>query len=261
VLVFYHLPQFATITDRGHRVRDAAIALTSGGVITALVLVATNRQFHPPISAYFTEQAIEGGHSRNVVNIVLTDFRALDSLGEMTVLALAGIGVYALLKRRPAEQPASPHLMAGGSVLRSMILQTATRMLMPLLLLFSIFLLIRGHNEPGGGFVGGLVAAVALILYRICGGPHALRKLLPVSERILIATGLALACGTGVAALLFGLPFLTSNNGYLPLGAGHYFHWATVMFFDAGVFLVVVGVTVGMIDALSRELDQAGVNV
>jgi multisubunit Na+/H+ antiporter MnhB subunit len=80
--------------------------------------------------------------------------------------------------------------------------------------------------------------------------------LLPVRERTLIASGLFAAAATGAAAMAFGLPFLTSNNGYLPLpGDGGAFHWATVALFDAGVFLVVVGVTVGMIDALSREIE------
>jgi multicomponent Na+:H+ antiporter subunit A len=193
VLVFYHLPQFATITERRSRIRDAAIALSSGGVMTALVLVATNRQFHPPISNYFTEQAFEQAHSRNVVNIILTDFRALDSLGEITVLALAGVGVYALLKLRPKGQVFVPQLMAGRSVLRSLILQTATRMLMPLLLLFSVFLLIRGHNEPGGGFVGGLVAAAAFALYAMAFDTVSARRALRISQHALIGSGLRLA--------------------------------------------------------------------
>jgi multicomponent K+:H+ antiporter subunit A len=83
-----------------------------------------------------------------------------------------------------------------------------------------------------------------------------MQRLIPLRPHLFIALGLALAAATGAVALMLDLPFLTSNNGYLPLPGGKYFHWATVMFFDAGVFFVVVGVTVGMIDALSRELER-----
>jgi multisubunit Na+/H+ antiporter MnhB subunit len=136
------------------------------------------------------------------------------------------------------------------------ILLQAARLLVPLALLVSAFIFVKGHQQPGGGFVGGLVAAVALILYRMCAGGDALQRLLPVRERTLIALGLFLAAATGAAALLARLPFLTSNNGYLPLPDGRALHWATVMVFDAGVFFVVVGVTVGLIDVLARELEM-----
>lgn len=253
VLVFYHLPQFATFTETRHRLRDAAIALTSGGVVTALVLVATNRQFHPPISSFFTDQAIEGGHSRNVVNIVLTDFRALDSLGEITVLALAGIGVYALLKLRPAGQPSSPQLMAGRSVLRSMILQTATRMLMPLLLLFSIFLLIRGHNEPGGGFVGGLVAAAAFALYAIAFDTTAARRALRISQQVLIGVGLAAAAVAGVGPMFWGNSLLTAQYAKVHVPGLGDIELSTILAFDLGIYLVVLGVTLMIIINLGEE--------
>jgi len=100
------------------------------------------------------------------------------------------------------------------------------------------------------------VASVALVVFRMTFGNEALRRWLPLPEYGLIALGLTLAVSTGLVALAAGLPFLTSNNGYMPLGETEKFHWATVMFFDAGVFSVVVGVTVGMIDALSREVEK-----
>lgn len=138
----------------------------------------------------------------------------------------------------------------------TLILRTAARLLVPLSLAFAAFIYFKGHQTPGGGFVAGLVAAVALVVHRMCEGSGSLQRLLPTRERTMIAVGLALALGTGLAAMLFGLPFLSSNYGYLPLpgGEGH-FEWATVMTFDLGVMLVVAGVVVGMIDALSRELE------
>jgi multisubunit Na+/H+ antiporter MnhB subunit len=138
----------------------------------------------------------------------------------------------------------------------TLILRTAARLLVPLSLAFAVFVYFKGHQMPGGGFVAGLVTAVALVVHRMCEGPGSLQKLLPATERTIIAIGLALALGTGMAAMAFGLPFLSSNYGYWPLPGGDgYVEWATVMTFDLGVMLVVAGVVVGMIDALSREME------
>lgn len=100
VLVLYRLPQFATLSKTGSRVRDAVIALSAGAMMTALVLVASNVQFHPTISEYHAEQSQPAAHGHNVVNVILVDFRAIDTLGEIVVLAVAGVGVYALLRLR-----------------------------------------------------------------------------------------------------------------------------------------------------------------
>jgi multicomponent Na+:H+ antiporter subunit A len=253
VLVFYHLPQFANITSPRSRLRDAALALASGGVVTAMVLVSTSRQFHPPISTYFTEEVIAQQHSRNVVNIILTDFRALDSLGEITVLALAGIGVYALLKLRPHGAPKPPQLMTGTSVLRSLILQTATRMLLPVLMLFSVFLLVRGHNEPGGGFTGGLVAAAGFALYAIAFDTTSARRALRVSQHVLIGTGLSLGALAGVVPMVRGDSFLTSMHGYATLPGIGQIELSSILVFDIGIYLVVLGVTLMIILNLGEE--------
>jgi len=100
VLVFYHLPRFASLSTQRARYRDVLVAVVAGGMMTALVLVATSIRFHPPISDYFAENSLVRAHGRNVVNVILVDFRGMDTLGEITVLALAGIGAYALLKLR-----------------------------------------------------------------------------------------------------------------------------------------------------------------
>jgi multicomponent Na+:H+ antiporter subunit A len=101
VLVFYHLPKFALLSKTSSRVRDAFIAISAGALMTVLVLVTNTVQLHPHISSYFLENSVPKGYGRNVVNVILVDFRALDTLGEISVLALAGIGVFALLKLRP----------------------------------------------------------------------------------------------------------------------------------------------------------------
>ncbi|MCS6962799.1 Na+/H+ antiporter subunit B [Thermoflexus sp.] len=133
----------------------------------------------------------------------------------------------------------------------SLILSTATRYLLPLLLLFSVFVLLRGHNEPGGGFVGGLVASAALALYSIAYGVAAARRMLRIDPRALIGVGLLIAIGSGLLSMARGLPFLTGLwvERELPLLG----KVGTPLLFDVGVFLVVIGVVLTIIFALSEE--------
>lgn len=135
--------------------------------------------------------------------------------------------------------------------MRSVILSTATRALLPLMLLFSIFLLIRGHNEPGGGFVGGLVAAAAFALYAIAFGlPHA-RRSMRIEPQTLIGLGLAIALGSGLLSLVVGQPFMTGQWYPDPLPAlGKV---GTPVLFDTGVYLTVLGVTLTIIFGLMEE--------
>lgn len=141
-------------------------------------------------------------------------------------------------------------------MMTSVILRTAAKLLVPLSLVFALFIYFKGHQTPGGGFVGGLIAGVAILIMRMSNGPEAMKQILPLEPRYLIATGLLLAWSTGTAALFFGLPFLASNHGYISLPGGEdTFEWATVMVFDLGVMFTVAGVVVGMIHALSEELE------
>ena len=131
----------------------------------------------------------------------------------------------------------------------SLILRTATRLLMPLLLLFSLFELLRGHNEPGGGFVGGLLAAGSLCLYLLANGPEATRRVLRIDPRTLIGGGLLASLGAGLAPLFRGQPFLTGLWAAQPVpGIGKV---STVLLFDVGVYLVVAGTTLLMVLTLS----------
>ncbi len=132
----------------------------------------------------------------------------------------------------------------------SLILSTATRYILPLLLLFSVFLLLRGHNEPGGGFVGGLVAAAAFALYVIAFDVATARRTLGIDPRILIGLGLLVALGSGVISLFAGQPFMTGLwSGYTVPLLGKV---GTPLFFDIGVYLVVIGVTLTIIFALAE---------
>ncbi len=139
-------------------------------------------------------------------------------------------------------------------MLYSLILRVAARVLVPLLLLFSLFMLLRGHSLPGGGFVGGLMAASAFVLYVLTGGVHESRRMLRVEAHTLLGAGLACAYGAGVLALVMGEPFLTSLwvDLHLPL-IGH-LHLGSTLLFDIGVMLVVVGTVLLMVFSVEDRL-------
>lgn len=137
--------------------------------------------------------------------------------------------------------------------MRSLILVTAARLLTPLLLLFSAYLLLRGHNEPGGGFAGGLVASAAFILLAISRDPAAARRALRVEPQILIGAGLLVAIAAGVLGLLVGDPLLTGQWLEIPLPGEGYVELGTPLLFDVGVYLVVLGSTLTMVLTLAEE--------
>jgi multicomponent Na+:H+ antiporter subunit B len=134
---------------------------------------------------------------------------------------------------------------------QSLILTTATRYLLPLLLLCSFFLLLRGHNEPGGGFVGGLVAAAAYALYAIAVDVQGARQLLKIEPRVLIGMGVLTAAMSGVIAIFTGKPFLTALWLKQPLPVlGKV---GTPLLFDMGVYMLVLGITLKIIFALAED--------
>ena len=243
VLVFRHFRGLGELSPRLVRVRDGLIAAGIGIFIGALLLSVATTDTAAGLKEYFAEFGPTLGHGRNIVNVILVDFRAFDTLGEITVLATVAIGVRGLLRfgadGRLRHEPVQP--------VDSPVFRTAARLLMPLLLLFSVFLLLRGHNEPGGGFVGGLVAAAAFALYAIAFGVKQARQALLVKPMTLLGGGLLLALVSGLPAVLRGQPFLTALwvPGSLPLG--------TPALFDVGVFLVVAGVVLMMIFSLAEE--------
>ena len=135
----------------------------------------------------------------------------------------------------------------------SLILRTATRFLLTLLLLFSVFLLLRGHNEPGGGFVGGLVAASAFTLYAIAYDVAAARRALGFEPRTLVAAGLLVATGSGLLPVTLGLPFLTGLWGSITIPPAAALSVGTPFLFDTGVYLVVMGAALTILFALAEE--------
>lgn len=135
--------------------------------------------------------------------------------------------------------------------MRSIILETVARFLTPLLVLFSIFLLLRGHHEPGGGFAGGLLAATAFALFMISSGKEKSREALPFDPRMLISGGLLVAVVAAVAGLFQGGAMLTGV--WIAVPEGETPHYGTPLLFDVGVFLVVSGITILILQSLAEE--------
>jgi multicomponent Na+:H+ antiporter subunit B len=133
----------------------------------------------------------------------------------------------------------------------SSILQTGARALMPLLLLFAVFLLLRGHNQPGGGFVGGLVVALSFVLYSLAFGVDASRRALLVSPSTLLGVGPLVALTSGLSGVLMGQPFLTAQWAELSVG-GTVVAVGTPLVFDIGVFLAVIGVVLTIVFTLAE---------
>jgi multisubunit Na+/H+ antiporter MnhB subunit len=137
----------------------------------------------------------------------------------------------------------------------SLILRNGMRLLLPLTLLFGAFMALKGHNAPGGGFIGGLIIAVAVAMYRMAYGAPAMHLVVPVHPRVLVLTGLALAIVTALAPLLFGEPVLRSHIDTWHITEGLEPHFVSALFFDIGVLLVVVGSSVGIVQRFSEELE------
>jgi multicomponent K+:H+ antiporter subunit A len=243
LLALYFLPRRTPVeTDTGRRLRDFLIALGAGGGAGILSWAMLTRP-HQPISGFFLENSVSGGGGTNVVNVILVDFRGFDTLGEITVLALAGLGIYALLKDLRLTGPT--HDIAGrlwNWDLHPPIMAALVRLLLPLALLVAVFIFLRGHNLPGGGFIAGLVTAVALIMQYLANGVIWTHERMPRNLHPAIGIGLLIAVATGVVSMLLGYPFLTSvyTHVHWPFAD---FELASAIAFDLGVYLVVVGAT------------------
>ena len=246
LLVMQHLPVSSPPRERRRtKVRNAAIALSTGGLVTTLILAVTRVPLDLTVPQFFADQALPGGFGRNVVNVILVDFRALDTLGEIAVIGIAALGAFVLIKFGGSARASAPPLRP------SVVLQTGTRLMMTLLVLAALFLLWRGHNEPGGGFIGGLVAAAAFVLYTIAFRQEETERMLRVAPRTLMGTGLALAVASGAFAVVAGQPFMTGMWTGIETGGG-LLKLGTPLLFDVGVFLVVVGFTLTFALALER---------
>ncbi len=253
LLALYFLPQ-STPPERSRlRLgRDLALAGAAGVGVGLLVWGVLTRPYET-LSGFYLDQSVSGGGGTNVVNVILVDFRGFDTLGEITVLAIAALGVQALLDRLVLAQPladASGRPWDGDP--HPLILAVLSRLLLPMALLVSVFLLLRGHNLPGGGFIAGLITAVALILQYLASGVAWTRDRLLVDASRLTGAGVLVAGLTGLASWAFSRPFLTSAHGHPHLPLVGEVPLASAMVFDLGVYLTVVGATLLILASLGK---------
>ncbi|WP_341582437.1 monovalent cation/H+ antiporter subunit A [Marinobacter metalliresistant] len=253
MLALFYMPSWTPVeTSNGRRFRDIAIALAAGTGMTLVTLAMLTQPFSS-ISDFFLENSKPGGGGTNVVNIILVDFRGFDTLGEITVLAIAALGIYAMLKNIALTPP--PGDGQGHAWTRDahpLMLRQIARPMLPLALMVSVFIFLRGHNLPGGGFIAGLITSVALILQYIASGMIWTQDRISFRYHNVIGLGLLFATVAGAGSFAFSYPFLTSTFGYITWPVVGKFEVASALVFDLGVYLTVIGATLLALVSIGR---------
>ncbi|MDQ3288220.1 MAG: monovalent cation/H+ antiporter subunit A [Pseudomonadota bacterium] len=232
----YLPPESARSNKRVRRWRDGTIAVMAGlgvgGLAYAMMLSPRNT-----IASELLARSLPEGYGSNVVNVILVDFRGFDTLGEIIVFGIAGLVVHAMLRRARI----AAHEVMPGEPDRLPMPANLSHLLFPLVLAVSAYLFLRGHNEPGGGFIAGLVLAIPLLLQYVLLGSQYVESRLGFNYIACIGIGLMVALVTGIVPMLLGFPFLSSGHAepYLPLVGK--VPLTSALFFDLGVYLVVFG--------------------
>jgi len=247
------------IPARLRRARDFIIALGCGLGIAAVAFTVMTAPQGVNVGDWFLRNAYAEGGGTNVVNVILVDFRAFDTFGEITVLAIVGLTVFALLRRfRPAVETAEiPEQQTGQGdrslddylFVPSIIMQW---MFAPIVAL-SAYLFFRGHDLPGGGFAAGITLAIGLLLQYLAANVRWVEMRLTILPTRWMGIGLLITAGTGAGSWLFGYPFLTAHAQYVEIPLIGEVPAATALLFDAGVFGLVVGATVLMLIAIAHQ--------
>ncbi|MCW2287538.1 multisubunit sodium/proton antiporter MrpA subunit /multisubunit sodium/proton antiporter MrpB subunit [Leucobacter luti] len=288
VLVIRRLPQrIGSPPTTRVRWGRALIGISVGLVLGAVAVIALGSRIADPISLQLPEMAYAGGHGTNTVNVMLVDIRGWDTMGELSVILAAATGVASLvflntradlrpkLSRRDARSQARTHLqhvadpshpasrvswlLAGRQLnpaRRSIILEVVVRLMFHALIILSIYLLLTGHNTPGGGFAGGLVAGLALVARYLAGGRHELGATVPLDAGRILGAGLALAVSMAIIPMLFGQSALASAWVDVDLGPFGTLPLVTSTLFDIGVYLVVFGLILDVLRSLGAEIDE-----
>ncbi|HEY5841626.1 MAG TPA: hydrogen gas-evolving membrane-bound hydrogenase subunit E, partial [Mycobacterium sp.] len=291
VLVLRTLPAEADAENmRRLRVPRALLAIAVGATVTGLAAFAMAARTTTPVSALLPDAAYDRGHGANTVNVILVDIRAWDTLGEISVLLVAATGVASLVFRHrrfgaaprvpqaagqpdigPTVGPISstvPYSPAVGDITwlrgseyrdpryRSLVLEVATRLIFPVIMVLSAYFFFTGHNTPGGGFAGGLTAGLALVLRYLAGGRYELGETLPLDAGKILGVGLGLSAGTAFASLLVGAPALSSALIEFDVPVLGHIKFVTALFFDLGVYLIVVGLVLDVLRSLGARIDE-----
>jgi multicomponent Na+:H+ antiporter subunit A len=293
VLVLRRLPTKIAQRNRPvKRLLRASIGIAVGAIMAVVAVIALGARQSESIGTEWPRLAFEEAHGRNIVNTVLVDIRAWDTMGEISVLVVVATGIASLLfvtgragpiprvkgsrqqrrgrnRRRVLVDPLAPGadasssrmswLLAGRTLApdhRSILLEVLVRLLFHPAILVSFYFIFVGHNAPGGGFAGGLLAGLALVARYLAGGRYELAEAIPIDAGKILGAGIALAAGCGVVSLFFGVETLTSAyfEADVPL-LGH-LSFGTSTIFDIGVYLVVVGLVLDILRSLGAEIDR-----
>lgn len=260
----------------GRRGPRAILAIAVGASAAAVTAFASAARSTEPIATMIPDLAYEFGDGANPVNVLLVDIRAWDTMGEVAVLVAAATGVASLVFRnrrfgtapRVADAPDGATAGRGGTTwlrggtlipsrYRSLILQVTTRLVFPTLMVLSVYFFFSGHNAPGGGFAGGLTAGLALVLRYLAGGRYELGETIPIDAGKILGAGLAFAAGTAIFSLLLGAPVLSSATLEVTLPILGHIKLVTALFFDLGVYLIVIGLVLDILRSLGARLDSS----
>jgi len=240
------------------RTRDTVVAIAGGlGTMALSYHYLMRDAVASPISEFHLANSYKGGGGTNVVNVILVDFRGFDTYGEIIVLGIAALLIYALtetllssnvrarLLNRLPDQP-----RAGD--MHPMMMVVLTRVLMPVVMLVGFYIFLRGHNEPGGGFIAGLVVSIGVVMQYMASGYKWASDRLRYPYHGVIGAGVLVAGFTGIGSWFVTKPFLTSDFTYVRIPPFEKFELATAALFDVGVFLAVVGAVMLSLDSFSR---------
>tara|TARA_R110002096_G_scaffold47539_38_gene126870 strand:- start:293 stop:3166 length:2874 start_codon:yes stop_codon:yes gene_type:complete len=255
-------------STKGTRTRDGIIAAAAGLGVGSLIYMLMMRDFaFPTIAEYHLANAKIAAGGTNVVNVILVDFRGYDTFGEITVLGIAGLMIYALVESLLGGGAANDRLLAWkpdqkrAGDRHPLMLVVATRMILPIAILVGVFIFMRGHNQPGGGFIAGLIVAIATIMQYMASGFGWAAARQRIDYHALIGAGVTIAGLTGLGSWFAGRPFLTSNFGYFKLPFLEKIELTTPTAFDLGVFLTVLGAVMLALASISRIAIRAGETV
>jgi multicomponent K+:H+ antiporter subunit A len=255
---------------RMRRHRDFTLAVLCGAGMATISYFMMTTPWPDTISSYFLERAYSEGGGTNVINVILVDFRGFDTFGEITVLGIVALTVFALLRRfRPAsdsiEAPEQQRMQDAfdedrsdrevGATLRDYLMVPSTIMqwMFPVTIVLAAFLFLRGHDLPGGGFAAGITMAIGFLLQYLAGGARWVEDRLRILPVRWIGFGLLAAGFTGMGSWIFGFPFLTSYFRYVEIPYIANMPLATALLFDLGVFALVVGATVLILIAIAHQ--------
>jgi len=265
MLALFFLPQHSPKESSSMRVvRDLGVSSALGVVVGSICYALITRPFES-ISDFFLANAKTGGGGTNVVNVILVDFRGFDTLGEICVLGIAALGIAKLLANLPLFMPGSDSEGRPWAKERyPVLLASISQSLLPLALLVSFYIFLRGHNLPGGGFIAGLVTSIAFILQYMAHGSNWIAERLTINYRKIIASGMAIALFTGLGSWFFDKPFMTTWFDYFDIPFIGKIELASALFFDLGVYITVVGATLmilGSLGELTANASKEEVNI